>query len=269
MVSYLLLMNPRILSNEQEAVLASEYIAGATCEALAARYGCSHGTVQNALRRQHISRRTHKEAAAHRKVLTPDAERSLVQEYQNGLSLEVLALKFGSSPGTIRNTLVRLGVPRRSCGQHPPNPAPKTKRCSSCGLDLPFSAFYTEGKRSSECQECVGRKQSHKYDTDPMYRQNRIDAERRRKTGWTTGQFEAMWEDQRGLCAICRAPMNKKGRGNRSVCADHDHATNQLRSLLCSNCNRGLGYFTDSPEKLRRAATYLEDHSKVLVGVGT
>jgi hypothetical protein len=58
--------------------------------------------------------------------------------------------------------------------------------------------------------------------------------------------------DQGGLCAICgTAP---------AVHVDHDHATNELRQLLCFNCNGGLGQFKDDPAVLRAAARYVEAH---------
>jgi Autographiviridae endonuclease VII len=261
-------MNKRILTDEQEAVLASEYVAGATCEALADKYGCSRGTVQNALRRQKVPRRTCGESSATRKVLTSNDEKVLVREYQEGVSLEALAAKFLCSPVTVRNTLIRLKVPRRSCGLRP-SPVAPTKVCSSCGDDLPRKEFYGNGKRTSECKTCTSQKQGDKYDTDPEYRQRKRDWARRHKSGWSSGQFKAMWEVQKGCCAVCGIPMKRKGWASDAVCADHDHSTQQIRALLCSNCNRGLGCFKDSPHRLRQAAEYLEAHTEQLAETGT
>lgn len=52
-------------------------------------------------------------------------------------------------------------------------------------------------------------------------------------------------------CAIC-------GGSDRRLVVDHDHRTNTVRGMLCDMCNLALGGFLDSPDILRRAATYLE-----------
>ena len=47
------------------------------------------------------------------------------------------------------------------------------------------------------------------------------------------------------VCEICgqpeRASHNKKEISK--LCRDHDHKTSKFRGLLCSNCNRKLGWF--------------------------
>lgn len=50
--------------------------------------------------------------------------------------------------------------------------------------------------------------------------------------------------------------------GNASVwVVDHDHETNTFRGHLCHNCNRGIGVFQDSLERLQRAINYLSGSS--------
>jgi hypothetical protein len=60
-----------------------------------------------------------------------------------------------------------------------------------------------------------------------------------------------MWSAQDGRCAICFE------RPHERLCLDHDHATGQIRGLLCRRCNAGLGLFLDQPDRLTAAVTYL------------
>lgn len=72
-----------------------------------------------------------------------------------------------------------------------------------------------------------------------------------------------MLEAQGGVCAICRAVP--------AAHVDHDHATGEVRALLCFNCDGGLGQFRDDPFLLHVAAFYVEHHNdgKLWQGSGT
>lgn len=66
---------------------------------------------------------------------------------------------------------------------------------------------------------------------------------------------------QDGLCAICGKGETDTFKGKtKRLSVDHDHATGDIRSLLCARCNRGIGMFLDEPRLLRLAAIYLEQH---------
>lgn len=71
----------------------------------------------------------------------------------------------------------------------------------------------------------------------------------RRTFGLDDASLRAMLDEQGGRCAICRddAPQH----------IDHDHATGEIRGVLCSKCNMGLGLFDDDPARLDSAIRYL------------
>lgn len=81
--------------------------------------------------------------------------------------------------------------------------------------------------------------------------------------GITLPEYERMWAEQEGLCAICGYP--ETGTHNRgkvtvelSLAVDHDHRTGAIRGLLCHKCNKAIGLFDDDPGLLRAAAAYVQ-----------
>ena len=81
-------------------------------------------------------------------------------------------------------------------------------------------------------------------------------------THWSYEQYREMFERQRGKCLGCGCDMvmSKTGTiGKYSVAhVDHNHCTGRVRGLLCGRCNDACGKTGDSPEILRRLASYLE-----------
>lgn len=80
-----------------------------------------------------------------------------------------------------------------------------------------------------------------------------------RRFGLTLDEYAQMDDDQNWLCAIC---MQSCATGQR-LSVDHDHATEEVRSLLCRNCNAGLGNFHDSLALIQKAVTYLQSHGAI------
>lgn len=75
----------------------------------------------------------------------------------------------------------------------------------------------------------------------------------KRKYGIDWEQFMQMYEDQEGLCAICKKEPTK----DQMLSIDHSHQTGKVRGLLCGPCNRALGLFKDNPETLQTAKEYV------------
>ena len=80
--------------------------------------------------------------------------------------------------------------------------------------------------------------------------------ERRRKFGLSPTDVAALLSGQGNACAICSRPFDFARRAAFQI--DHDHETGELRGALCTSCNRGLGFFFDDPDLMRRAAEYVE-----------
>lgn len=86
----------------------------------------------------------------------------------------------------------------------------------------------------------------------------------RRTHGITPDQFHEMWERQGGRCPICLRELPREFLNREELRTvdvrphvDHDHATDEVRGLLCSACNQGIGLLAEDPDRFRRAATYL------------
>ena len=95
------------------------------------------------------------------------------------------------------------------------------------------------------CQQCLDNKKlCTKFGKSEPYRQ----------------LYSELFEMQGGRCGICRKYMERP-------ILDHDHKTMEIRGLLCSNCNIGLGQFKDSPEILASALNYAKNNGGIGIKV--
>lgn len=74
-----------------------------------------------------------------------------------------------------------------------------------------------------------------------------------RTYGITLEQYEALHEDQGGVCYICHRATGKTKR----LAVDHDHKTGYVRGLLCSTCNNILAHLRDDVVAAYRLSMYL------------
>lgn len=85
----------------------------------------------------------------------------------------------------------------------------------------------------------------------------------RRSFGLELHEYNEMHDRQNGLCACCGLPeRGLRGGFPIKLAVDHNHDTGEIRALLCGDCNKGIGYFREDPDRLRRAAVYLEHHAE-------
>ena len=71
------------------------------------------------------------------------------------------------------------------------------------------------------------------------------------RLGCTPELYAKLLLEQCGVCKICGKSQS------RNLAVDHCHKTGEIRGLLCSTCNTGLGCFGDDKEMLTKALEYL------------
>jgi hypothetical protein len=118
------------------------------------------------------------------------------------------------------------------------------KTCIKCGLSKAVDEFETS---RNACKEC--RKEYHR--SKQISRKWKYQT----KYGITLEDYDEMLHSQNNCCAICGS--NDAGGPGKRFTIDHNHATGEVRGLLCNNCNRALGHFQDSPRLISKALDYL------------
>ena len=123
------------------------------------------------------------------------------------------------------------------------------KTCSKCKLVLPLEEFAKD------------RCQSSGY--SPSCRNCRAHGRRKHQYGLEQEEYINLLEVQQYCCAICGVHQDDSyDEFKRGFHVDHDHETGRVRALLCSSCNRGIGFMKDDPNIVQKAADYLNKHKE-------
>lgn len=137
------------------------------------------------------------------------------------------------------------------------------KICTKCGVakdKKEFGAIVRRGKTHSHCKSCKKiARQKRRVDFPEQTKANDFRSDLKRHYGITPEVYEEMIKGQNFCCACCGSHMSNF---KRRLHVDHDHKTGLVRSLLCTECNPGIGYFDHSIERLEMAIRYLEKFKK-------
>jgi hypothetical protein len=163
------------------------------------------------------------------------------------------------------------------------------KRCKQCGEVKALDDFYAEAGcrdgRRPECKACTAAKRKRWYEANrereiarvkawqqanaerhnenqrarrerPEVKAREREGHLKRKFGITQERYAELLAAQGGGCAVCR----RKAKPGRSLHVDHDHATGEVRGLLCFSCNAALGHLADDPDRIHALSRYVLRH---------
>lgn len=168
---------------------------------------------------------------------------TIVEDYQQTKSIRQTATNLSTSQTKVKKALQEAGIYQ---------PKHKTTNdgkivCKACKVPQEVDRFPRRLDGKMLCVDCITIQQ-HDFDL--------------KRLGSSRQEYEELLHKQNGRCAICGS---KKGHTSKlgkesNLALDHCHATGKTRGLLCGKCNRGLGWFNDSIDLLKKATDYLENN---------
>lgn len=150
-----------------------------------------------------------------------------------------------------------------------------TKVCSNCKEEKSLDCFYLRnkqkpGKYVATCKPCTVKlnpsyrnKEENKVYKATYHKYNRRrkwERDLKKLYGLSVDDYEQMFKNQNGCCAICGLPestADKRTGQVRMLAVDHCHKTNKIRALLCSKHNLLLGLLHDDLSILKLVEGYL------------
>lgn len=133
------------------------------------------------------------------------------------------------------------------------------KECKDCKSIKPLTEFGTRknGRYTrTTCKLCYNNhlrdwRNSQTFSIDGI---KRSGVNLRKKYGITLDQYADMYESQSGACYVCGGSEYGK-----LLVVDHNHNTGEIRALLCSPCNKALGFVRENTTILNSLINYVEE----------
>lgn len=135
----------------------------------------------------------------------------------------------------------------------PPKPVagPGLRWCGTCKVFRDEGEFGWDTVRDQPARTCRPCKSGMQLKYVERVGRDTVNHKRRLlKRGLTIDEYDRLFVDQGGVCAICKK--------DAKLDIDHCHISEAVRGLLCGPCNRALGFFADSVENLQSAIRYLQ-----------
>jgi len=124
--------------------------------------------------------------------------------------------------------------------------------------------YYLKNKEGARKRDKIYKDKHREIlrEKNTIYRKNnpniaylsRRKAQLKRKFNLSLNDYNILLEKQKGVCNICKIKETTK-----ALCVDHNHTTGEIRGLLCSNCNRGIGLLKDDIVLLKEAIKHLSN----------
>jgi len=131
----------------------------------------------------------------------------------------------------------------------------KHKKRNGPALREKAKGYYYRDHEQSKARLRERNKAAYQRDPEP-FRASRL----KYVFGITKWQYEEMFRQQEGKCAICKKDSSEE---TKRLAVDHCHKTGFVRGLLCSRCNTGIGQLRDDPDLLVEAACYIVKHREL------
>jgi hypothetical protein len=141
----------------------------------------------------------------------------------------------------------------------------KTSKNSTSEPSDSKKKYYEANKEAILAKKRTPEYKAYKRAYDKKYHAGRKkDPEKQRAAGLmrryslSVSEWDSMFYRQGFCCDICGLhDIDYSGRWH----TDHDHATGEVRGILCQHCNSMLGYARDNSHTLAQAIHYLEKHN--------
>lgn len=124
------------------------------------------------------------------------------------------------------------------------------RRCPNC--------LRIHSYKNAYCKQCKSEYVKARYNAE-----EKRDAHLRRTYGITAEEYDFMFFQQGGCCAICNKPewiIDPYMKRPKMMVVDHNHETGEPRELLCHRCNILLGALESDRGLIRRMQKYLKKH---------